>query len=143
MWCAAQAQNGTINRGQPMDWATHAIGHELTVLYDLPHAQTLALVLGGVHRHCLAGKRQRLAQFGRRVWGLAGDDATVAAAAIDATEAFFHRLGVATRFSQLDMEAGKVAEEVTALLADKGFQPLGERQDIDLVAVAAILRAQA
>ena len=39
------ALNGLIGTGVPQDWATHMIGHELTALYNIDHAQTLAIVL--------------------------------------------------------------------------------------------------
>ena len=45
MWCATQALNGLIGCGVPQDWATHMIGHELTALYGIDHAQSLAVVL--------------------------------------------------------------------------------------------------
>ena len=44
MWTATQALNGLISCGVPQDWSTHAIGHELTALFGLDHAQTLAVV---------------------------------------------------------------------------------------------------
>ena len=143
MWCAAQALNSTINRGLPTDWATHGIGHELTALFDLPHAQTLTLVLGGVYRDQLANKQARLAQYGRRVWQLAGDDAEVAAKSIDVTEAFFERLGIATRFGKIGLDAGMVAEAVCGQFARSAFQNLGEHRNIDIPAVDRIIRAQA
>lgn len=143
MWCGCQAINGTINRGMPTDWATHGIGHRLTALYDLPHAQTLAVVLGGVYRHQLANKLAKLGQYGRRIWGLAGSDEEVAPKAVDATEAFFRRLGIATRFSELGLDAGAVADKVCAQLAQEPFQPFGERKSIDIDAVGAIIRMQA
>lgn len=143
MWCATQALNGLINRGLPTDWATHAIGHELTALFDLPHAQTLALVIGGVYRDQLAAKQTRLAQYGRRIWLLDGNDQDVAVQAINATESFFERLGIATRFGKLGLDAGAVAEAVCRQFSASAFQPLGEHRAIDLPAVDRILRAQA
>jgi len=143
MWCGAQAVSGLISRGVPTDWTTHAIGHELTALYDLPHAQTLALVLGGVYRHRLVAKQQKLAQYGRRIWSLAGSDEAVAVAAIARTEAFFESLGVPTRFAAVGLSAPEVAAAVRSQFGQRPFSPLGERRDIDLDAVEAILRAQA
>ncbi len=100
MWCATHALNGAIACGVPEDWATHMIGHELTALFGLDHGQTLAIVHPALWRHELEHKQARLAQFGRRVWGIQGlDDAATAAGAIEQTEAFFHSLGVATRLS--------------------------------------------
>lgn len=34
MWAANQALAGLLGVGVPQDWATHAIGRELTALYD-------------------------------------------------------------------------------------------------------------
>ena len=51
MWCATQALNGLIGCGVPQDWTTHMIGHELTALYGIDHAQSLAIVLPGVLQH--------------------------------------------------------------------------------------------
>ena len=47
----------------PTDWATHMIGHELTGLYGLDHAQTLAIVQTAVWKHKLAAKQAKLAQY--------------------------------------------------------------------------------
>ena len=43
MWAATMALNDLLSRGVPGDWATHRIGHELTGLYGLDHAATLAV----------------------------------------------------------------------------------------------------
>ncbi|MDF5539038.1 iron-containing alcohol dehydrogenase, partial [Vibrio parahaemolyticus] len=42
MWSANQALNGLIGSGVPQDWATHMIGHELTALWGVDHARSLA-----------------------------------------------------------------------------------------------------
>ncbi len=44
MWTANQALNGLIVTGVPQDWATHMIGHELTALWHVDHARSLAIV---------------------------------------------------------------------------------------------------
>ncbi|KJG26501.1 aldehyde reductase [Raoultella planticola] len=43
MWAATQALNGLIGAGVPQDWATHMLGHELTAMHGLDHAQTWPL----------------------------------------------------------------------------------------------------
>jgi len=57
MWCATQALNGLIGCGVPQDWATHAIGHELTALYGIDHAQSLAIILPGMMQQQIDRKR--------------------------------------------------------------------------------------
>ena len=50
MWSATLALNTLISCGVPQDWATHMIGHEITALYGIDHAESLAVVLPRVLR---------------------------------------------------------------------------------------------
>ena len=61
MWCATNGLNGAIGCGVPQDWASHAIGHELTALYGVDHGQSLALVMPLVMRHQRRRKRAQAA----------------------------------------------------------------------------------
>jgi NADP-dependent alcohol dehydrogenase len=140
MWCATQALNGLIACGVPQDWASHMIGHELTALYGIDHAQSLAVVLPSLLRHEMARKRTKLAQFGTRVWGVTeGSEDVRAAAAIDRMEAFFHALGVGTRLSDYGIPAD--AARIVAKRLDARGMRLGEHGDQGPDAVAAILAA--
>ncbi|MDR7088360.1 iron-containing alcohol dehydrogenase [Cellvibrio fibrivorans] len=100
MWAATMALNGLIGVGVPQDWATHMIGHELTAMHGLDHAQTLAVVLPAVMQHQRDKKRAKLLQYGRRVWNLnhADEDALIDAA-IAATKNFFEQMGTPTTLS--------------------------------------------
>ena len=44
MWSCTMALNGLIQKGIPSDWATHMMGHELTALFGIDHARTLAII---------------------------------------------------------------------------------------------------
>ncbi|MFE8730771.1 iron-containing alcohol dehydrogenase, partial [Aeromonas hydrophila] len=57
MWAASLALNGLIGCGVPQDWASHAIGHQLTALYGLDHGQSLAVVLPALLRERAAQKQ--------------------------------------------------------------------------------------
>lgn len=129
MWTATLALNGLIACGVPQDWATHMIGHELTALYGVDHAQSLAIVSPGLLRHQKQRKRAKLLQLADRVWGLreGGEDARIEQA-IDRTEAFFRSLGVKTRLSEYS-----IPEEAVDLVASrlaKRRMKLGEHQDL-------------
>jgi NADP-dependent alcohol dehydrogenase len=140
MWCATMALNGTIGVGVAQDWSTHTIGHELTALYGLDHAQTLAIVLPGVLRNQMSSKRDRLAQLGERVFGVKdGDAAARAEAAVVRTEEFFRSLGMKTRLTECGVPAecaGLVAERLTP------GGPLGERRAIGPAEIRAILSSR-
>ena len=139
MWCSSQALNGVLSRGTVCDWATHEIGHLLTAIWDIPHAQTLAIVLGGVYRSQFDHKLTKLAQYGRRVWGLNGSDVEAAKESIDRTESFFEGLGIKTRLSSLGLDAADVVREVRHYLETVDFKNLGEHKNIDAGTVCEIL----
>lgn len=138
MWCATQGLNGLIGCGVPQDWSTHALGHELTALYGIDHARSLAVVLPGMLRQQRERKRAKLLQYGERIWGIRdGDEDTRIEQAIERTEEFFLSLGVATRLSNYDIPtdaAGIVAERL-----EKRRTPLGEHQDLAKKDVEEIL----
>ena len=141
MWTATLALNGLIGAGVPQDWATHMIGHELTALYDIDHARTLALVLPALLDVQREQKRGKLLQFGERVWGITdGTDDERIDSAIARTRAFFEGLGIPTRLSayQLGEEA---VEAVLKQLQTHGMTALGEHRDIDLARSRKILQA--
>ncbi|MDU9415478.1 iron-containing alcohol dehydrogenase [Pseudomonas sp. zfem005] len=138
MWCATQALNGLLGCGVPQDWATHMIGHELTALYHLDHAQTLAVVLPALLAERREPKRAKLAQYAERVWGLTGDEDTRIDGAIAATRDFFEALGVPTRLADHGLDAEAIPQ-VLAQLERHGMTALSERRDLDLEASERIL----
>ena len=143
MWCATVGLNGWLGCGvAAQDWATHMIGHELTALYGIDHARTLAVIMPAVHRHQLARKLPRLAQCAARVWGITqGEDAVRATQAIDRMEAFFHCVGVPTRLSAYNVDADEAGRLVAERLTRRGvligeYGDLGEQAVREIVALA-------
>ena len=141
MWTATLALNGLIGAGVPQDWATHMIGHELTALYDIDHARTLALVLPALLDVQRGQKRGKLLQYGERVWNITeGSDDERITAAIAHTRAFFEGLGIPTRLSAYEL-GQEAVEAVLKQLAAHGMTALGEHRDIDLARSRLILEA--
>lgn len=98
---ATMGLNGFIAMGVTQDWATHMIGHELTAIHGLTHGATLAIVYPGMLRTLLSKKRDKLIQYGERIWGIsAGLPEIRANYAIDKTEEFFRSLGLSTRLGE-------------------------------------------
>ena len=130
MWCATLALNGLIGAGVPQDWATHMIGHEITAMHGLDHAQTLAIILPSVLSVKKEQKREKLLQYAERVWGITkGDDAERIDAAIEKTRAFFELMQVKTRLSDYGIEKTSITKLV-AQLEQHGMVKLGEKRDI-------------
>ena len=130
MWCATQALNGLIGCGVPQDWTTHMIGHELTALYGIDHAQSLAIVLPGVLRHQKRPQAGQAAPICRaRRGGTLAERATKTPASTrpsTKTEQFFRSLGVGTRLSDYNIPPD-AAEVVAARLAKRRMK-LGEHR---------------
>jgi NADP-dependent alcohol dehydrogenase len=130
MWAATMALNGLIGVGVPQDWATHMIGHELTALHGLDHAQTLAVVLPALMQHQRTQKREKLLQYGRRVWSLTNtDEDALITAAIQRTKDFFEQMGTPTTLSGYGINADAIPA-IVAMLEKHNLTTLGEHGDI-------------
>lgn len=138
MWTANQALNGLIGSGVPHDWATHMIGHELTALWQLDHARSLAIIQPWLLRNQLENKRAKLEQMGIQVFGLP-HTSDLAEQTIAAIEEFYHQLNVATQFAEYGMEKEAAVDAVLQKLADHGMHKLGEREAINLQETRNIL----
>ncbi|WP_368195381.1 iron-containing alcohol dehydrogenase [Aeromonas sp. R2-2] len=139
MWAASLALNGLIGCGVPQDWASHAIGHQLTALYGLDHGQSLAVVLPALLRERAAQKQEKLAQFAERVWHSSREDyALRIEEAIIRTEQFFQQMGLGTRLADYGLSESCIPA-VCSNLKRVGRTALGEQQDIDPDQVARIL----
>lgn len=126
MWTATMALNGLIGAGVPNDWATHMLGHEITALYGLDHAQTLAIVLPAMLEVRRDEKRAKLLQYAERIWDLkdGSEDARIDGA-IARTRAFFESVQVPTRLADYGLGA-EVIDPLVAQLERHGMVRLGE-----------------
>jgi alcohol dehydrogenase YqhD (iron-dependent ADH family) len=139
MWSCTMALNGLIQKGVPSDWATHMIGHELTALYGIDHARTLAVVGPNLYRVMFETKKGKLAQYGKRIFNLTGSEDEIANEAINKTVAFFHTMGMDTKLSDYTKEYDKTADFIVDRFKERGWLGLGEKQNITLEKVTAIV----
>nr|WP_319554461.1 iron-containing alcohol dehydrogenase [uncultured Vibrio sp.] len=138
MWTANQALNGLISVGVEQDWATHMIGHELTALWHVDHARSLAIVQPSLLRNQIEFKRTKLEQMGRNVFALeAGDD--LAERTIDAIEAFYNSLNVSTKLTEYDGDKAAAIDAVIDKLEGHGLTALTENQSVTPVEARQIL----
>lgn len=140
MWTATMALNGLIGVGVPQDWSTHMIGHQLTALYGLDHAQTLAIVLPAVMQQQREQKREKLLQYANRVFGLShADEERQIDEAISHTRQFFEQMGVPTRLADYGIGADAVAAVVSKLQEQK-VERIGEHGDMTLEVIGRLLQ---
>lgn len=139
MWASTWALNGWIGQGVPEDWATHQIGHEITALYGLDHAQTLAIVLPGVMTILKEQKAEKILQLGQQVFGIYNNlsreerlDNT-----IKTVENFFEEIQIKTHLSDYGLNKESI-DKVCSKLQGRGWT-LGEKSNITPEVVREIL----
>lgn len=140
VWCCTMALNGLIQKGVPSDWTTHMIGHELTALFGIDHARTLAIIAPNLYKVMFDAKKHKLAQYGKRVWNIQGNSTDeIAKQAIDKTLNFLHEMGMKTKLSENASNFENVAEKIVKRFEERGWKALGEKQEITLDKVKEII----
>jgi NADP-dependent alcohol dehydrogenase len=130
MWAATLGLNGLIGAGVPQDWAAHRAGYELTVLFGLDHAQTLAVLVPAMLQVRAANKKEKLLQYARRIWGISsGTESSQIEAAIGQTRDFFEQMGVPTRLKDYGIHDLNI-EAIVEMLEVHGLSVMGEKNDV-------------
>lgn len=130
MLCATMALNGLIAAGVPQDWSTHMVGHELTALYGMEHAATLAALAPAMLTVLKDKKRAKLLQYGERVWGLAeGSEDERIDEAIAKTKEFFETMQLKTNLRDHGLTPDNIPEILDSLRAHDMVR-LGEHRDV-------------
>ena len=128
MWGCTMALNGLIQQGVPSDWAIHAIGHELTALFGIDHARTLAIIIESHYTQNFEDKKGKLAQYAERVWNVnEGTLEEKAKVGIEKTIEFFHSLGIDTKLSDYVKEYKGTAEIISKRFEERGWKGIGEK----------------
>ena len=142
MWCATMALNGLISCGVPGDWAVHTIGHELTAIHNIDHARTLAIVLPGVWSVLKDAKKEKLLQYGARVWGVTtGSDNERIENTILKTVEFFESLGIKTRMEDYNVTIYTI-DKIVKRFEERGWKTIGDRDLITPDVVRQVLEHQ-
>jgi NADP-dependent alcohol dehydrogenase len=140
MWSCTMALNGLIQKGVPTDWAVHAIGHELTALYGIDHARTLAIIAPSHYRFHFETKKQKLAQFAERVFDVKeGTIEEKAKLGVEKMEGFFHSLEIQTKLSEYTPDFKGTAEKIETRFTERNWLALGENKTITPAIVKEIV----
>jgi NADP-dependent alcohol dehydrogenase len=138
MLSATMALNGFIGMGVYSDWATHMIGHEITALTGLTHAETLVIVEPALMRVMKNEKRRKLLQYAERVWNIPeNDEDKKIEMAIEKTENFYRSLPLKTKLSEHSI-GNDVCDEIVKRFRERGTR-LGENGTITADTVKTIL----
>jgi NADP-dependent alcohol dehydrogenase len=140
MWSCTMALNGLIQKGVPSDWAIHMIGHELTALYGIDHARTLAIITESHYTINLDDKKEKLAQYAERVWNITeGTLEEKATVGIKKTINFFHSIGIDTKLSDYTKDYKGTAQEISKRFTERGWKGIGEKGKVTPTMVEKIV----
>lgn len=128
MWTATWALNTLVAKGKTTDWTVHMIGQAVGAYTDATHGMTLSAVSPAYYRLVMPYGLAKFARFARTVWDVDGAGRTeqdVAAAGIDALEAWARDIGYVMRLSELGVTEGMLDGIVEATFPmEGGYHPL-------------------
>ena len=118
MWTAIVAHNGLLAAGRNQDWATHAMGAQLSAQYNAVHGSTLSVLFPGWARYVYKENLPRFVQFANRVFGVEVDfynQEKTALEGIQRLQDFFRSMGAPTTLKEIGVDTDekfrKMAED--------------------------------
>lgn len=124
MWCGTIAHNGTCGVGREEDWASHALEHEISAVYNVAHGAGLAVIFPAWMTYAAAQNPKKLAQFAHRVFDVpeSEDLEEMALTGISRLKHFFRYLELPVTFKELGIENPDIDRMVDGLHRNKGEQ---------------------
>ena len=122
MWCGTVAHNGTCGVGREEDWASHALEHEISAIYNVAHGAGLAVIFPAWMTWMTEHNVDKIAQYAIRVWGVAESDdkKAVALEGISRLKSFFTSIGLPVTFKELGIENPDIDRLADSLHRNKG-----------------------
>ena len=120
MWAGSLSHNNLTECGLEKDFATHRLEHELSALFGVTHGAGLAAMWGSWARFVMPKHVSRFVQYAVNVMGVTNDltdPEGTALRGIEATERFFHAIGMPTSIHEL--LGRKVTDDEIALMVRK------------------------
>lgn len=139
MWAATNALNGLTAAGRANgSWTSHAIGHQLSLLYDTAHGASLSIAFPAWMKHMVPKIGHRLEKLGARLFGDPSVENTIMK-----FEEFFSSLGNPVRLQEIGLDQSN-REELLALMnknQSRGKDPDNFLDDDDRAAIADLMFA--
>lgn len=142
MWASTIAHNDLLGTGRIGDWASHAIEHELSGIYDVPHGAGLAVVFPAWMRYVYKENVDRFVQFATRVWDVEMDFANPERTALEGIRCltqFFKRIGLPVTLEELGIPDDRL-EEMADKCTNKGTKQIGNFKKLGREDVLNILK---
>ncbi|MCD4773415.1 MAG: iron-containing alcohol dehydrogenase, partial [Bacteroidales bacterium] len=114
MYAATAALNGlTFNGKKSGDWGVHSLGHELSLLYDIPHGASLSIAYPAWMKHFSNIIPERIIELGKNVFNTDTTEKT-----ISAFESFFKLLDCPVLCQEAGITEDKKPEIINNMTAN-------------------------
>ncbi|MBE6028820.1 MAG: iron-containing alcohol dehydrogenase [Clostridiales bacterium] len=137
MWTATWALNTLLGKGKTTDWMVHMLGQAAGAHTDATHGMTLAAVSLPYYRYLIrtagAACTAKFARFAREVWDIVPEgrsDEELAAAGLDAMEAWMKELGLVMNLTDLGATEDMVDGIADSTIILKGGYKVLTREEV-------------
>ena len=140
LWANTLAINDLLDMGKCGDWASHAIEHEVSAIYDISHGVGLAIIVPNWMKFVLSQRTvKKFVEYGVNVWSVERDrdEMKVANAAIDKTRNFFNSLGLPSTLGEVNIKGDRFADMAKKAVTSHGqvgsFKKLSEKDIVEIL----------
>ena len=133
MWTATWALNTLIGCAKTQDWEVHMLGQAISAVTDATHGMTLSAVALPYYRRIMGFGLPKFARFATNVWGISTEgktDEELAAAGLDAMEAWMREIGCVMNASELGCDESMLGKLADATPVMKGGYHELNREEI-------------
>lgn len=133
MWCATWALNTLVACGKSTDWEVHMLGQAVGALTDATHGMTLSAVALPYYRLIMPYGVEKFARFATAVWDVDPAGKTqeeLAAAGLDAMEAWMREIGCVMSISELGCDESMLEQLADSTLVMQGGYHVLTRDEI-------------
>lgn len=137
------AHNDWLSIGRLGDWATHAIEHELSGIYDIAHGAGLSIIFPAWMKYVYKHDLNRFAQFANRVFDIdinLNNLEETALKGIEALENFYAKIELPTRLSHANINDEHIEEMSKKLVAHYdhvgNFVEIREKEALEILKLA-------
>jgi len=120
MLAGTMALNGLIGIGKEQDWASHAIEHAVSAVYDIPHGAGLSIIFPNWMKYVLDEGEDKFVQYGKQVFDIKSEeksDREIALKAISKTRKWFNDMD-----APANLRYYNIARDDLELMAEKAVE---------------------
>ncbi len=140
MWAATNALNGLLAGGRANgEFTSHALGHQLSLLYDTIHGASLSIAFPAWMRHMKPKIGHRLEKLGQDLFGDASAGRT-----IEGLESFFREVQCPVRLGDIGIGPDQKEKIVSLMIKNKvnGKNPDNLLNDVDRERIVDLMFAE-